>query len=492
MKTKPYKHQALEFKKHRRSKARALFWQMRTGKSKSMVDLACYNYLAGYIDAVVVIAPNGVHENWVRTQVPEHSWREMEYQAVAWSSRKAKKKDFREQLASLMVYDDGLAWLALNEECFTVKLAKAYLKKFVLSHRVLLIFDESQGFGTPGSKRTKSARALAKYAEMRRTLSGTPLENSPLKAFSQFELVEKGALGFTTFEEFKAHFAVYEEQRAKNGRKYPVLTEYKNLDELRASMAKYTSVVLRSDCEDMPKLVSSTRFYEPSEEQMKFYKQIFHDAIVEAKDGSLTTFEGGVRTIKLQQVLGGFFIDPKESEVEILEGPNPRLDALMEELEYSFFRGKTIIWARFRVEIALIAERLRQAGISFVEYHGGIKDTAKTLARESFLTDQSIQVFLGQPGAGGKGLDLSSARTVIWYSYSFNAEERKQAEERATKIGSVDIDMVDIVASNWIEDSVPQLIDSYIIESLTDKSERAEDLSRSGMQAYIFEMLVSN
>lgn len=485
MKTKPYKHQAREFRRYRRAKARMLFWQMRTGKTKAMIDLACYNYFAGYIDAVVVIAPNGVHENWVRRELNIHHWKEADFMAVSWSSRRVKKAAFRDELAALMTYKDGLAWLALNEECFTVPLARAYLKRFMAKRRFLIIFDESQDFGVPGSKRTKAARAVAKKAVMNRTLSGTPLDNSPLKAFSQFELLEPGALGFKNYADFKDHFAVYREERTKGGRKYPVLEEYINLDELKEKMAKYTSVVLREDCDDMPKLVRTQRFYEPSEEQMKLYKQIFHDSVIEAKDGTLTAFEGGVRSIKMQQVLGGYYVDPSDQEIVILPGKNPRLDILMEEIEEARRHGKFIIWARFRPEIAMIAKRLKDAGIPFVEYHGGIVDHKKREARERFLEDDSLEGFLGQPRAGGKGLDLSTARTVLRYSYSFDAEEQKQAEERATKIGGVDIAMVDIVASNWIREDVPQLIDSYILESLEDKTLRAEDLSRSGMQAYL-------
>lgn len=487
-KTKPYKHQKEEFRKYRRAKARMLFWQMRTGKSKSMIDLACYNHLAGYIDAVVVIAPNGVHENWVRAQLPEHHWDDVPYLAASWSSRRVKKQDFRDELSALLEYKDGIAWLALNEECFTVKLARAYLKRFMAKKRFLIIFDESQDFGTPGSKRTKAARAAAKRAVMNRTLSGTPLENSPLKAYSQFELLEKGCLGFGTFADFKDHFAVYEKVRTRGGREYPALVEYKNLDELKKRMSKFTSVVLREDCADMPKLVRSTRYYEPDEKQMEVYRQIFEQAIVERDDGTLTVWEGGVRGTKMQQTLSSFYIDP-EGEVVKFTDKNPRLDALMEEVAIAAQKGKFIIWARFRVELDMIADRLRKEGYTFVEYHGGIKEQDKRTARETFLKDKVTQGFLGQARAGGKGLDLSSARTVIRYSYSFDAEEQRQAEERATKIGGADIDLVDVVASNW-EPSIPQLVDEYILERLYDKSVVAEDLTRSGMQAYLMDMLV--
>lgn len=491
-KTKPYKHQAKEFKEHRRSEARMLMWQMRTGKSKAMIDLACYNYFAGYIDAVIVIAPNGVHENWVRREIELHSWNNTDYMAVHWSATRARleSEEFKADLSALMKHRSGLAWLSLNEECFTQKLARAFMKRFAENRRVLIIFDESQDFGRPGSKRTKAARALAKRAVMRRTLSGTPLDNSPLKAFSQFELLKPAALGFRTYDSFQNHFAEYRKEKTRGGRQYPVLDSYKNLDQLKQRMAKYTSVVLREDCDDMPNLIRTERFYEPSEQQMDVYKLLLSDALIEAADGTLTAIEGGARTIKLQQVLSGYYVDPSDHVIRYIEGPNPRVDATMQEVTAAMERGKIIIWARFRPEMDMLAKRLSAAGIKYAQYRGGISEAQKRLARERFLDDPSLTVLLGQPRAGGKGLDLSAARTIIRHSYSFDAEEQRQAEERATKIGGADIDMVDIVASNWVEKDVPQLIDSYILEKLYDKSIIAEDLSRSGMQAYLFDMLV--
>ena len=69
-----FKHQQTEWDRHRDDDARALLWQMRTGKTKATLDLACYRWAKGDIQAVLVIAPNGVHCNWVRRQLPQHMW----------------------------------------------------------------------------------------------------------------------------------------------------------------------------------------------------------------------------------------------------------------------------------------------------------------------------------------------------------------------------------------------------------------------------------
>ena len=85
-KTEPYSHQLREFEQHRESEARALLWQMRTGKTKAVVDAACHLASKGLIDAVVVLAPNGVHENWIRRELPAHHWESVEYGAHCWKT----------------------------------------------------------------------------------------------------------------------------------------------------------------------------------------------------------------------------------------------------------------------------------------------------------------------------------------------------------------------------------------------------------------------
>ncbi len=486
----PYKHQTKEFREHRRSRARALSWQMRTGKSKAMVDLACYSYFLGEIDAVVVMAPNGVHENWVEREIPIHHWKQAGHRAMAWSATRHRlsREKFRAELSSLLNYRDGLAWFTINEEFRSHKFARAFLQRFLETRRCLLVFDESQAFGTPGSKRTKTMRALSKRGKMVRILSGTLAENSPLRLYSQYELLQKGALGFGTYDDFKRRYAVYKKEKTRGGREYPVLDCYQNLDELKRKMAGWTSVVLREDCDDMPKLVRSRRYYDPSEEQMEVYSRILNQILTERQDGSLSVFEGGVRATKIQQTLSSFYIE-EDGLVNRFSTENPRLEALVEEVEASSWRGKFIVWARFRVELAAIAERLRREGYTFVEYHGGVSPNAKRHARVSFLEDLVTQGFVGQVSAGGKGLNLSSARTVIRYSYSHDAEKERQGEERATQIGGVDVDLIDIVANNWTSD-IPVLIDTHILDnSLAPKTALAEDLTRAGLQAYIEELL---
>ena len=82
--TKPrWHHQLNELNKHAEDKARALLWGMRTGKSRVIVDSACALRDGLRIKGVLVLAPNGVHLNWVRKQIGFHTWPFMSTSAMA-------------------------------------------------------------------------------------------------------------------------------------------------------------------------------------------------------------------------------------------------------------------------------------------------------------------------------------------------------------------------------------------------------------------------
>ena len=54
-------HQQIEFDEHRDRRSRAYIWPMRSGKSRGVIDVACYRFGKSDIEGVIVIAPNGVH-----------------------------------------------------------------------------------------------------------------------------------------------------------------------------------------------------------------------------------------------------------------------------------------------------------------------------------------------------------------------------------------------------------------------------------------------
>lgn len=480
----PFRHQLVEFERHAEDPARALLWQMRTGKSKACIDAACHNAKKGLLDTVLVVAPNGVHRNWVDRELPAHHWRSVPYAAVSWSTDVmgrlsedrhpgcgAAWRDLSEVLRF-----NGLTWLALASETVTRDDVR-YLVASALRRRssIMLIVDECDDYGKPGSKKTHMLRAVAKRCRMRRILSGTAVENSPLRSFSQYEILRPGALGFTRYADFEAHHAEYRMEKTKAGRSYPKLVGYRNLDELKERMAEWSSVVLRSDCEDLPELVHSERHIELTAEQRRVYSELHTKFTLEVDGENVDVGENTSRLTKLQQVVSGFVRD-RDGRDHWLPGGNPRLDATVDEVERC--AGKVIVWCAFRPDMDLVASTLRSRGHEVMELHGRTSDSDKDAARAAFApgSERRKLTLVGHPKTGGRGFDLSDAEKIVHHSHVFDAIVRGQSDERATAMGGRNIPVVDVMAPG---------VDSYVRDTVSQKRSVAEDVARSGLRAVL-------
>ena len=473
-----FKHQQDEWDRHRDDDARALLWQMRTGKTKAVLDLACYRHLRKDIQAVLVIAPNGVHVNWVRRQLPQHMWESVPYMAHAWQASEAHKPEHAASLERLLALrGEKLAVLAVNSESIIHDKPAKLIQRFLKRHagKVLLVVDESHDFRSPGSKRTKRARSLKRYCKVRRILTGTAVSNSPLAAYSQFELLADHALGFDKFSDFESHYAYYVQERTKGGRSYDRLDHYRNLDDLQGRMAEWSSVVLREDVDDMPDLVMDERTVVLPDSMMQAYRTLVKEMILELDGGGeVEAVDGGARLIKLQQMLGGFVVDIDGVVRELVsDDENPRIQSMLEDVRES--DRKCIVWCKYREDIRRVVRSLAAAGIKCVEYHGAVHSQSKRQeAIDLFNDDPSVKVFVGQPKAGGQGLDLSAADLILWYSHTFDLIERDQANERATQIGGKTVTIRDYIT--------PGTVDEYILANLNQKRSVSESLAGRGLR----------
>lgn len=480
----PYKHQAAEFQVSKDLEARALLWQMRTGKTKLCIDTACYRYsIRQDLDGVLILAPNGVHSNWVRREIPVHVWLTCDVRTHAWETRASRENDLgHRQSLDAVLRHKGLSFLAINSEALSNPRAQKAINAFLKRGRIMLIVDESHDFRTPGSRRTKLARGLAKKCCIRRILTGTAVSNSPLAAFSQFELLHPGALGFTTFDQFKQYFSQWKLTSTRGGRQYPVLDKYINQEELRRRIGQWSSVVLREDCDDLPALMPIEVTVDLPDVLSDFYKKLKDEFVIELEGmDTIPVLEGAVRMTKLQQVLSGWVID-KAGEVHNLvsDDDNPRLNALSEQVGGT--DGKLIVWCQFREDLKKVCKRLERDKVGHVQYHGQIhSQKARQEAIDRFMTDPTIKVFVGQPKAGGAGLNLSAAEVILWYSHTFDLITRDQANERATLVGGKSIALVDLVT--------PRSTDGYMLEDHAQKRDRSEFVAGKGLKEHLLAIL---
>lgn len=308
-------HQEKEFKEHANSRSRALIWPMRSGKSRALIDVASVQFKRGAILGAIIIAPNGVHLNWARNEIPK--WSSARGRVFAWETTKQRVKE--PQWRAFLRYE-GPRWLCVNMDALIRSDCRTAIREFLraIDHQFFLGVSEAHHFGRPGAKRTHYLRSLAWHANFVRTETGTPILTGPLRAFSQYEVLAPGALGFETFKEFKENYAEVEKAR-RGSRSYEKIARYKNLDQLKRKIAQWSSLVLREELGDMPSLIRTERPVVMSEAQRVAYVEMVKRHLLEVGEEPVTAKDGGPRMMKLQQILSGFVADTERGIIHTIE-----------------------------------------------------------------------------------------------------------------------------------------------------------------------------
>ena len=448
---------------------------MRSGKSMACIDKACYQYGRGNIEGVIIVAPNGVHINWVRNEIPKWGWPDTDHAAFAWRTPERMDPEHIADLEALMEHD-GMRWLAVNMEALKHPDNIAACRKFIETcHRkFMLIVSEAHHFGRPGAKRTYYCRSLARCARFVTIESGTPLLNSPLRAFSQYELLGKAALGFEKYSPFAEHYSITKlEERGGSRRKFPRVVGYQNLPELREKLAKWSSVVLRSEIHDMPELIHIDRPVIMSDLQRQAYLEMVAKNLLEIGGTEIVVPDAGARMQKLQQIVNGYCM--KDGQIFTIDDNAPIYDALIEQVGGTL-PGKSIVWCRYREDIRRCVAKLNYAGLPTLEFHGGVPTAQREPIRLEFQTSRTKHVLVGQPQAGGEGRDFSAADAVIYFSSLPNAIAISQSQERGTAIGGKSVAIVKLRTYGTVDDRNWQIVEGKFTMADTVSGRGLRDL----------------
>ena len=466
-KTKPYEHQLKALEKSWASDTFALFMEMGTGKSKVLVDNIAMLYDRGAIKGALIVAPKGVYKNWDAIEFPTHMPDHVEHTKVLWEANITKKKQM--ELDTLFDDKGDLKILIMNVEAFSTNkgldFARSFLNIFV--GRALIGIDESTTIKNPTAKRTKNILKIGDLAKYRRILTGSPVTKSPLDLFSQCEFLDPYHLGHASYYSFRARYANMV-KRNFGGRQVQLVVSYRRLDELADILDKFSYRVLKEDCLDLPEKVFTKRLVELTPEQDKAYKQMKQMALAMLDNGEvMTTVNVMTQLMRLHQITCGHF---KADDGTTTAVKNNRMSELLDVLEEC--EGKVIIWSNYVQDIQNIAKEIgkRFGEGSFCTYYGETKQKHRQSNIDKFQDLESpVRFFIGNPQTGGYGITLTAAKTVVYYSNSYDLEKRLQSEDRAHRIGQTDkVNYVDIIC----EDSV----DEKIVAALRQKIDIANEI----------------
>lgn len=482
-KTKPFPHQAEVFERTCDDKFHALFWEQGCGKTKPTIDTAAYQYLKGSINTLLVVAPNGVHRNWVSDELPTHLPDTVAEQTkvIYWETSKANQVGYKKQLKELLDHK-GLAVLTISYEGFMTKAAKNYIWKLLQKRKVFYVLDEGHKIKEPGAKRTISIIASSKYAAYRRLLTGTPIAKGPFDIYAQVRWLcnqfwrDRGFLDFATF---KNYFGIYRKRcdvLAEEGYDpgYDQLLGYKNIEEIEHYVKEIGHRLTKETAGlNLPPKLYQKRYFEMSKEQQQLYQQMKDEFLAELASGQVVMAPLAiVRLLKLQQITCNYIVTDIDEPAVLISGKNPRLETLKEIVET--LTHPAIIWARFTKDIDQIMEML---GDSACRYDGAISDDACAESKRAFQAGEK-QFFVGNPAKGSTGLTLVQAKTVIYYSNNFKLIDRLQSEDRAHRIGQNN-------AVNYIDIICPGTIDEHIVKNLRNKFDIATKITGDELKEWL-------
>lgn len=465
--TKPFAKQAEALRKGAGKFFFAYYMDQGTGKTKVLWDNVAILYYKKIIDAVLIFAPNDVHDQWIDEQMPLHLPADIKTRAAVWHSNGHRAKRLCHELISHKL-PHRLTILAMNSDAIAHPSGVKLAREFAQTYSVMLILDESHDFKTPKASRTINVRhRIRPFVKVVRLASGTPTD-TPFDMFSQMAILDERILGFESFLAFKHHYAEFTKEfmhrKLKNGetklQPYESLQEYKNLDEMQRRIEPYVFVCKKEDFADMPPKVLSLVYTHLTPEQEALYTQVkdaglallraaeagkpvtvlnlpelSDDELLQAISTPANRMTIKIKltlTMRLQQIAGGFFTDDEGRIHEINPFASlPRAEAVSRLLR-GVTSGKVLIWAQFKAELRALHALWPGSALVYGE-------TPKALRADNIAAfkDQgsALQVLIAHPKTLGTGQNFQVAQTEVFYSNGRSSIRRTQCEDRCHRIG---------------------------------------------------------
>lgn len=329
-----------------------------------------------------------------------------------------------------------------------------------------IILDEAQNIKNPHSKSAQVLRSLT--AKHRLCLTGTPMENHLGELWSLFYFLMPGFLG--SQDVFNKHYRHPIEKKADQHKRQKLVNRIKPfmLRRLKTDVAKElppkTTIEVNIDMNDeQSKLYEAVRATMQDSIKQIIAQQGFKRSQIQILDALLK-----LRQVCCHPSLLNLDSLPKgKNTVKSKAMRSAKLDYLIETVTDMVAEGrKVLIFSQFTSMLALIEQRLQSENIGFSKLTGKTKKRSEAV--EAFQSGQ-VPVFLISLKAGGVGLNLTTADTVIHYDPWWNPAAEDQASDRAWRIGQDKPVFVYKLITN-------QSIEEKILDMQKNKAELAQSI----------------
>jgi superfamily II DNA or RNA helicase len=312
-----------------------------------------------------------------------------------------------------------------------------------------VVVDEGHNIKNPSAKRTKAIKAIP--AQHKLVLTGTPIQNKLEELWSLFDFAMPGFLGTRTG--FRDKYGCCDE------------IQWDAVGNLKDRIRPFVLRRLKEDvAKDLPEKILVDQNVELSPLQVELYKRVLASA--DYRRALQEIDAKGVRRakvliLKVFTTLRAICNHPSLAKEEYPGGPVNCADSgklqclkeLMEEIVDGEHR--TLLFSQSTQMLDIIERFFGQWKFTFLRLDGDTPPPLRSELVRQFNGDPAIQCFLISTRAGGTGLNLTGADTVIFYDHDWNPANDQQAQDRAYRIGQTKpVTVYRLISQGTIEEKI--------------------------------------
>ena len=380
-----------------------------TGKTLSTLWAADYLMSLGKVRRCLVICPMSImHSAWLQDLSDSIIHRTA---VIAHNSKASRRIEMVQgDYEFVIVNYDGVALIAneiRNDGRFD-----------------LIVVDEANAYKNPQTQRWKALNKLLTPETYLWMLTGTPASQSPEDAYGLAKLVNPDNV-----PRFQTAWRDMVMNKVSMFRWLPKADAKDKVFAALQPAIRYK----KSQCMDLPPVMTLTREVELTPQQTKYYNAIKDKMVTDAAGQTITAVNAAAALNKLLQISCGVAYSDTKETVEF--DATPRLNILLEALEQT--DRKVLVFALFRNAIDTIQDFLAKRGIASETIHGGVTAVKRGDLIHRFQTQEQPRILVMQPAAAAHGITLTAADTVIFYGPLMSVEQYVQAIARADRKGQV-------------------------------------------------------
>ena len=436
----------------------ALYWEMRVGKSPTILTHLLNLVNTRRVKKIIIVAPPSALPGWLD-------------EIVEWTPFFVPYL-FHTTLDQFKLFDASETGLFLvsyarigkpeqakvNKKTVPLKDYKYYvIHDSYIKNVDCIVFDESQNIKNYKAQQTRWALSLSSSIKYKYLLSGTPIGGSEVDYYYQMNILNKSIFHGMNKNQFIAGY--FTSKQTGNSR-YAIkhTLNPRATKDFFTELRKYSSSLKLSDVvTEMPTIQHINIPLFPTEKQRSLIKKLKDDFFLVYKDKEIKAVNILAEITKILQICNGHILDSDGISHSI--NPNPKEQWLAQNIRALVKTSKVIIWIIYKKDREVIKGVLDSFKMRYVNFRSGMSLKDRKMHLDRFKQSPDANVFVAHPDSAGTGVDLGHAPTTIVYGRNYNWLSYKQAISRNVTYGQKHVTIYQLYIKELMDETVKNVLD---------------------------------